>query len=85
MKLTKSQLREIIREELTLLKESTRRPSDSEFKLASKFAKKKGASIDAIGVDGKTGDINIKISKGNKSFNIILDVRGNVKDIELPF
>ena len=85
MKLTKSQLRKIIKEELTLLNESTRRPSDSEFKLASKFAKKKGASIDAIGVDGKTGDINIKISKGNTSINFILDARGNVKDVELPF
>ena len=38
-----------------------RRPNDSEFELASKFAEKQGGSLDSIGVNTINGDINVMV------------------------
>ena len=86
MKLTKTQLREIIREEVEMIYDkSTRRPTDAEFKTANDFAKKKGGSLDAIGVDIRSGKIYAEVSKKGNRVEFTLDKRGNIIDVELPF
>ena len=75
----KSELRQIIRE---IIKESpldrlipARRPNDSEFELANKFAKEQGGSLDSIGVNRLNGDINIMVDDQG----YILDKNGELK------
>tara|TARA_Y100001972_G_scaffold107278_1_gene136303 strand:+ start:2627 stop:2896 length:270 start_codon:yes stop_codon:yes gene_type:complete len=52
-----------------------RRPNKKELELANQFAKKQGGSLDSIGVNKFSGEINIRIDDQG----YILDKDGNFK------
>ena len=83
----KSELRQLIKEEVKAIQHDreTRRPTSAENKIATNFAKKKGATLDSIGVDDKSGKIYIEVRKKGVTVEFTLDNRGNIVDIELPF
>ena len=69
-----SELRKIIKEEITEALGKVRQPSDEEYELAKRFADSKGSKLGSIGVNKKDGSINIKID--DEKF--ILDKKGQL-------
>ena len=62
------------------LNEDVRTASDSEFKIATEFAKSQNGELSGIGVDKKTGNINIAIQFKNETdeTDFILDKSGKI-------